>query len=149
VAGGARRGRCDPARLEHALGELGLHSVKSSREEDDMTRQSIEISFPDVSPDVAGALAESLAQELRTSVKDDGQPVKPEIRRADQRALDFGATLVLVLGAPAVVILANAIRDWVRRTDRAELAINVNGTVIRNVTGKDAAEIVKALNARK
>jgi hypothetical protein len=114
-----------------------------------MAKQSIEISFPDVSPDVASTLAESLARDLRTSIKDEGQPVKPEIHRTNLEAQDFGATLVLVLGAPAVVVLANAIRDWVRRTDRAEVVISLNGTVIRNVAGKDAAEIVKALNARK
>jgi hypothetical protein len=114
-----------------------------------MSKQSIEISFPGIPTDEAAALAESLASDLTGSVKDDGRPVVPEIRKEDKQAQDFGATLILVLGAPAVVVLANAIRDWVRRNDRGEVIINVNGTTIRNVAGKDAAEIVKALNSKK
>jgi hypothetical protein len=111
---------------------------------DDMTKQSIDIRFPGVTPDVANALAESLAKDIQASVKDDGKPVKPDIRRIDPQAQDFGTSLVLALGAPAAVILANAIRDWMRRK---EVVIEVNKTTIRG--HQDAAEIVKALNARK
>jgi hypothetical protein len=113
-----------------------------------MSKQTIEISFPDIPPDEASTLAESLANDIESSVKDGIHPVKPDIRRADPRAQDFGATLVMVLAAPTMVVLANAVRDWARRTDRAEVVMNVNGVVIRNVPGKDAAEIVKALNRK-
>lgn len=110
-----------------------------------MDKQEIEITFPDVSPDVANMLAESLAAELGREVKDEGRPVQPRVVRTDPTAQDFGATLVLVLGTPAVLILAKAIRDWAKRTDRG--TISVNGATITNVNSRDVADIIKALNS--
>lgn len=110
-----------------------------------MDKQEIEITFPGVSPDVANTLAESLATEIGREVTDGGKRVEPRVVRSDPTAQDFGATLVLVLGTPAVIILAKAIRDWAKRTDRSD--ISVNGNKITSVNSRDVADIVKALNS--
>jgi hypothetical protein len=112
-----------------------------------MTQQSVEITFPDVSPDVANSLAESLAEDIRGNVKDGGLPVDPEIIRTDPTAQDFGTTLTILLGTPAVIILANAVRDWARRTNRSDVIIN--GKIIKNLESKDVADVVKAMNSNK
>ena len=106
-------------------------------------KKQIQISFPSSSPNEAGLLATSLVKDIKRLVKDDGRPVDPAITRTDRSAMDFGTTIVLVLGAPAVIVLANAIRDWAQRQDRGE--IDINGTRISNVNSKDIAEIVRAI----
>ena len=111
-----------------------------------MSKQEITIAFPDTTPDVAGHLAESLAADVRREVKDEGRRVEPRVVRTDPTAQDFGTTLVLVLGAPAVIVLARAIRDWAQRTDRGQ--IEINGARISNVKSTDVAAIIDALNAR-
>jgi hypothetical protein len=109
-----------------------------------MDQTSIEIRFPGVTPDAANQLAESLADELQREVRVEGAPVKPEVRRTDRTAMDFGTTLAIVLGTPAVIILARAVRDWAKRNDRG--TIEMNGVVIKNVPGAEVADIVKAIN---
>lgn len=109
-------------------------------------QQAIEIAFQDVTPDAANALAESLSKDIRATVKDGGRPVEPLIGRTDPTAQDFGTTLTVVLGTPAVIILAKAVLEWARRRDRADIWIN--GKVIRNVESKDVAAIVDAMNSK-
>jgi hypothetical protein len=113
-----------------------------------MEKNSVHISFPGVTPDKANGLAESLASDVRREVKDDGKSVEPDVQRTDKTAQDFGTTLVLVLGTPAVIILAKAVRDWAQRTGN-ESKISINGNVIDNVASKDVADIVKAMTAKK
>jgi hypothetical protein len=112
-----------------------------------MTQHSVVIAFPDTSPDLANGYAESLAKEIRETVRDHGRAVDPQVTRTDGTAQDFGTTIVLVLGAPAVIVLANAVRDWARRTDRGD--ITMNGVTIRNVASKDVKDIVRAIESRK
>jgi hypothetical protein len=103
-----------------------------------MPDHNITIEFPDVTPDKAGTLAESLRGNL-SGIPD----VTAKLQRTKPDAQDLGASLVLVLGAPAVVIAAKAIRDWVRRQGRTKLVIN--GNVITDVNSEDAAAIIRAL----
>jgi hypothetical protein len=113
-----------------------------------MDKHSISISFGGVSPDAANSLAESLASDVRREVKEDGRSVSAEIKRTDPSAMDFGTTLAVVLGTPAVIILARAIRDWAKRTGNKS-QISINGNVIQNVASEDVADIVKAMNSPK
>lgn len=112
-----------------------------------MTQQFVEITFPDASPDSANYLVESLAKDIRGNVKEGGLPVDPEIVRTDPTAQDFGTTLTILLGTPAIIILANTLRDWARRTDRS--VIMINGHLITNLESKDVADVVKAMNLKK
>jgi hypothetical protein len=102
------------------------------------------ITFPDVSPDKANQLAESLAVELRREVYKDGDPKSAEVVRVDPTRQDFGTTLVLLLGTPVLLALANAVRDWAKQKDHG--TIRINGIKINNVASKDVAEIITALN---
>lgn len=103
-----------------------------------MSDNHITIEFPDVTPAKAGTLANSLKKDLS------GIPgVTAKLERTRRDAQDLGASLVLVLAAPAVVIAAKAIRDWVRRQGRTKLVIE--GNVITDVNSEDAEAIIRAL----
>jgi hypothetical protein len=106
-------------------------------------RHEIAISFPAKTPDVAGRLADSLATEIRRSVKDEGNAVEPTVARTDREAQDFGSTLILALGTPAVIILARAILAWAKRTNTS--VIEVNDVRITNLESRDVANVVSAL----
>ncbi|MGO7443627.1 hypothetical protein ACC668_02825 [Rhizobium ruizarguesonis] len=112
-----------------------------------MEQHKISINFPGESSDRANLLAESLAVELSREVQDEGKPVRPDIQRTDPAALDFGATIALVLGTPAIIVLANAVRDWARRTDNS--TVNINGVLIEHLQSADVADIIRAVKGEK
>lgn len=108
-------------------------------------RKKFLISFPDLNDATAHEHAQSLLSdlkqdhELRPSLDLD----RSAVSRTDDEAMDLGATLVLVLAAPAVVVLAKAIKSWAERTNRASIAID--GVRIDNVNSRDVSEIISAL----
>jgi hypothetical protein len=106
-------------------------------------KHTIEIAFPTKTPNVAGRLVEDLSKEISRSVKEDGRPVEPTVVRPDPTAQDFGSTLVLALGTPAITYLALAIFEWAKRTNNSDIAIN--GVRIERVESRDVAEVVAAL----
>jgi hypothetical protein len=105
----------------------------------------IEIAFPGKTPDVAGRLVEDLSKEIRRSVKEDGRPVEPHIVRTDPTAQDFGSTLVLALGTPAITYLARAIFEWAKRTNNSD--IEINRVRINRIESRDVADVIAALQA--
>jgi hypothetical protein len=108
-------------------------------------KHAIEIVFPSKTPDVAGRLVEDLSKEISRSVKEDGRSVEPTVVRSDPTAQDFGSTLVLVLGTPAITYLARAIFEWAKRTNNSD--IKINGVRIERVESCDVADVVAALKA--
>jgi hypothetical protein len=87
----------------------------------------------------------TLSKEIRRSVKEDGHPVEANVVRPDPTAQDFGSTLVLALGTPAIIYLARAILEWAKRTNNS--VIELNGVRIERVESCDVADVVAALNA--
>ena len=83
------------------------------------TEADVMISFPGVDAgtanDLAGELADYLAEEAPTAAVDR--------RREDPLTQDFGATLVIVLGATAVGTLAKGVAAWIARRQDAELHV--------------------------
>ena len=80
-------------------------------------------------------------------MKDGGRYVEPTVARTDPRAQDFGATLVLALGTPAIIYLARAVLEWAKRTNNP--TVELNGVLIERIDSKDIAEVVAALKAGK
>ncbi len=76
-----------------------------------MNRRSYTIKFVDVS----GADAGRYAQELRNDLLDASPDVHVSIERDNPLAQDFGATLVLLVGTPAALAIANAIGNYISR----------------------------------
>jgi hypothetical protein len=106
-----------------------------------MENETFVIRFPLESKSEANKYARSLADELSREV--DGLE-KVEPNREDQNAMDFGATLVLVLGTASATAVANGIRKWLTRTGTSA-ELQKDGTVkLSNLESKDVAEIAKA-----
>jgi hypothetical protein len=108
-----------------------------------MGTTTVKIAFPDLDD----AEAHEQAQNLLSELKQDSE-LRPQldlqrtaIARTDEEAMDFGATLIAVLGTPAVIILARAIRSWIERTGTS---IELNGVRIENVRSQDASSIIEA-----
>jgi hypothetical protein len=105
---------------------------------------TVSIAFPDLDSPEANERAESLLSELKqdADLKGHLDLVQTGVKRTDREAQDFGVTLIAVLGTPAVIILAKAIKSWAERTGTD---VELNGVHIKNVRGQDIAAIAKAL----
>ena len=106
-----------------------------------MEEQTYIIEIEGVSP----ADANRYAEELRDTLRGAAPEIEVERRRADTNAQDFGASLVLVLGTPAVIVLAKAFRDWINRREDAKVSIKTprGEILIENVTARDAHKILE------
>lgn len=106
-----------------------------------MEKQTYIIEIDGVSP----ADANRYAEELRDTLRGSASEVEVERRRDDATTQDFGATLVLVLGTPAAVVLANAFRDWINRRNKAKVTWKTpeGEILLENITAKDAHKILE------
>lgn len=100
--------------------------------------------FENISTATAGRKIAVLRQQLL----DDCPGVQADIRKDDKTSQDFGATHVLVLGAPAVVVLAKGIEKFLSRDREGELVIERDGRLIFRGNSGDAALIAKAIGEK-
>jgi Effector Associated Constant Component 1 len=110
-----------------------------------MTTTTVRIAFPALDDAAANEQAQSLLSELKqdSELRGSLDLEKTRVARTDKEAMDFGATLIAVLGTQAVIILARAIKSWIERTGTS--TIELNGVRIDNVRSCDVASIISAL----
>jgi hypothetical protein len=98
------------------------------------------------------ASASQKAYELREKLLDISPDVSAEITKDDQSTQDFGATLVLVLGTPVLVIVAKGISDYLTRTGGSITIEEREGKITKikaeNVKSNDVARIIEAFSKR-
>jgi hypothetical protein len=94
----------------------------------------------------AGKAAESLRQTLL----DIDPTIEAERVRTDPTAMDFGASLAVVLAAPAIGELAKGIANWLGRIHTSKLTIvdSDGSTIVENISARDAADLAPKLQAR-
>src|SRR3712207_1802750 len=95
--------------------------------------------------------ANRYAAELRELLLDADPTVRAAQRRDRPETQDFGATLVLVLGAPAAVAVAKGIESWLAKRNTARLTVTTDTgqVILENVGARDAAAIIdKFLNSQ-
>jgi Effector Associated Constant Component 1 len=112
-----------------------------------MDEDTFVLRFPESSPDLANSYAEELLQELREA--DNSARVQ---RRKDQvDAMDFGATLVLILGTGAATAIAKGLSSWIARNSGVRLVIETpDGKVLADhLDSKNAAEIAARVFEKK
>ena len=80
---------------------------------------AFELHFEDVSPADAAAAAEG----LRNALLDASPDVKVDVHKADPTAMDFGATLVVALGTPAILAVAKGISSFLARERAGTLVL--------------------------
>lgn len=100
---------------------------------------------------VTTAEANRYAAELRETLLNASPDVQVMQQRDDSQSQDFGATLVLILGTPAIIAIAQGIKAWLEKRNSVEITLNPNGQIHgRNLSSKDAVAIVeKALATRE
>lgn len=108
-----------------------------------MSTQAFMLKFDDVDLSEANRYAE----DLRRALIEAEPALSVERVRTDMTTQDFGATLVLVLGAPAVVAAVKAIKDWLVRNNQASVSVwTPEGTVIASgLESKDVPAIVASI----
>lgn len=91
--------------------------------------------------------ANIFADDLRGVLRDAAPDVSVEPHRTERGAQDFGATLILVLGAPAVVAIAKALGDWLKLHHSVSVDIQTpdGRFVAKNLTAKDAHKLAELL----
>jgi len=92
------------------------------------------------------ANANRYAEDLRRTLLDADPQIEVNRQRDDESAQDFGATLVLVLGTPAVIALAKALHDWSTRNNAVSITIEDNNRrlIAKNLESKAVPAIVEA-----
>lgn len=111
-----------------------------------MEKQTYIIKFEGIS----AAEGNQYASELRNMLLDSTPDVKVDQRRDDTRTQDLGATLVLILGTPAVIAISKAIGNWLQLRNSASLTIEKDGRIIaKNITSKDAARLAELFLAKE
>jgi len=99
-----------------------------------MYQQTYIIRFEEISE----ADANRYAVELRNMILDASPDVEVERRRDNPSALDFGATLVLILGTPVATAvtsaIAQAIGNWLLR-HRGDITIERENGKITKISG--------------
>ncbi len=104
-----------------------------------MTQQTYIIRFEGVSY----AEANRYAEELRFNLLDASADISVQRQRSDPQTQDFGSTLVLVLGTPAIVAAATAVGNWLLLRSKASLTIETadKKLIAKNLSSKDAARL--------
>jgi hypothetical protein len=111
-----------------------------------MSKEQVLLTFPTATTADANVYAKQLEQVLREAHED----VAVEQSKPDKSTMDFGATLVLVLGAPATVAVARALRAWIQRNNATIMIETPKGKMsVTNADTKDLANIVQALTGEK
>lgn len=106
-----------------------------------MREQTYLLSFEGVSE----AEANRYAEELREALLDATTDIEVQRQRENPLAQDLGATLVLIMGTPALVAAVNAIGNWLQKRRSVTLTIVTaeKKMVAENLTNKDAAHLLQ------
>ncbi len=112
-----------------------------------MNQYTYVLTFDDVSP----ADANRYAEELRQTLLDATPDVEVHRQRDDLHTEDFGATLVLILAAPATAAIVTALGNWLALRHKASITIKTadGETVVQNISSKNAVELAKLSLSKK
>ena len=107
------------------------------------------ITFENGSIADANRWASELREYILESI-DDAEGTKVEQQRDNPYSMDLGATLSLVLGAPAVLATAKALGNWLALHRQAGITIKTSqGEIVgTNLTSKDALKLAELLLAQ-
>ena len=97
---------------------------------------------------LSSAEAGEQAQLLKEALLDASPEVSARIKRHGDETMDLGATLIVVLGTPAVIAIAKGIAAFIARERKGTLVIESDGRVVFEGRSSDAAKVAEALQFR-
>jgi len=107
-------------------------------------KQEVVIRFEGLSPAEAG----EQAQLLKDALLDTSPDVSTKVERLGGETMDLGTTLILVLGTPAIIAVANGLVAFMVRERKGKLVIERDGRVVFEGNSSDAAKVAEALQPR-
>jgi len=113
-----------------------------------MDQETYTITFDNVSE----ADADRYAAELRNFLLDAAPDIEVERRREDPYTQDFGATLILILGAPAIVAAVNKLGDWLALRNKASITVRCKEgreVIATNITAREVSKLAELLMTHK
>jgi hypothetical protein len=112
-----------------------------------MDKQTYIVTIEEDSP----ANIQRYAEELRNFILDATPDITVARRRENPLTQDFGATLVLTLGTPAVVAMVTAVGNWLKLRTSASLNWKTadGHVIVQNITSKNATELVQLLLSKQ
>jgi hypothetical protein len=121
---------------------LYILDLMSGRKKRVMDQQTYIIKFDGVSV----ADANRYADELRNVLLDATPDITVHRRRDDPHTQDFGATLILILGTPAVASVVTAVGNWLQlRNASLTFETPEKRVIIQNITSKNATMLAERL----
>jgi len=108
--------------------------------------ERFELHFEGVSSAEAAVAAENLRNSLLEASDNN---VRVEVRKPDATTMDFGATLLLILGTPAILSVAKGIAKSLGRERAGTLVIKRGGEVVFKGNSSDAAKIAEVLRPKE
>jgi hypothetical protein len=105
--------------------------------------------FPTASAASANVLSASLEEAVRVDRGCSRAEAAAKRRRLESEAQDFGASVVLIFGAPAVMALAKALHAWLVRNSGVTITLRTPSgeALAENLDSKDAAATAAAITA--
>jgi hypothetical protein len=112
-----------------------------------MQSHELTISFDDASASQANKYASELGKQLLGLSLPD---VSIDVARESENTMDFGTTLVVVLGTPAVLAIAKGIQAWLAKRPGATVTVETiksNGDITKTRITADSGNMAKILEA--
>jgi hypothetical protein len=111
-------------------------------------KHTLTVIFPAASKASGNTLAASLEEAVSIDLSRARVDATAKRRRVDPEAQDFGASVALIFGAPAVVALAKALYTWLARNSGVSITLKTaSGEVVaENLDSKDAAAVAAAIS---
>lgn len=96
---------------------------------------------------VAAADAGRAAESLRRSLQDLDPEINAKRVRSNSDTMDFGSTLEIILAAPAIVVLAKGLANWLERTHSSRLTVvdAAGSIIVENISARDAVGLAEKL----
>lgn len=94
--------------------------------------------------------ANRYAEELRNALLDATTDITVQRKRENPQTQDFGSTLVLILGTPALSAVVTAVSQWLLRRRNASLTWKTadGEVIVQNINSQNACELARKLLKR-
>lgn len=105
------------------------------------------IYFDDEDLATSNIYASELRVYLLEFMSDKGIDVSVKVQKKNNLNMDLGSTLAIILASPVAIVLAHALRDWLKKRNTSSITIETadGKTIVKNISAKDAVSLADKL----